>query len=104
MLRGSQGISVEKSPSSSTALDNESFGDPIDALIRQLKMKVVNVDLFHTIKDNPTIIYEIKALLKQLSCLDAPDSILFFVLDFEPFLEQTAQNVKLKKEYAKRLK
>lgn len=61
------------------------------------------MDLFHTIEDNPTIIYEIKTLLKQVNNPKTPDYIASFILDFEPFLEQTAKNVRLKKESACRL-
>lgn len=50
-----------------------------------------------TVENKPTFIYEIKALLKQLNHPRAPDSIVGFLLDFEPFLEKNAKNVKIKK-------
>lgn len=68
-----------------------------------MKANIIDVDLFHTIKDNPTIIYEIKTLLKKVNNPKTPDYIAGFILDFEPFLEQTAKNVRLKKEFACRL-
>lgn len=69
-----------------------------------MKTKIVDMDLYQTIKDNPAIIYEIKALLKQLNNPDSPNSIVVFIIEFEPFLEQPIQNIKIKKEYANRLK
>lgn len=62
------------------------------------------MDLFQAIEDNHVFSYEIKALLKQLNNLDSPDSIVGFILEFEPFLEQTAQNIKMKKMHVNRLK
>lgn len=68
-----------------------------------LKANIIDANLFPTIKDNPTIIYEIKTLLKQVNNLETPDYIAGFILDFELFLEQTAKNVRLKKESTCRL-
>lgn len=48
--------------------------------------------------------YEIKALVKQMNSPSIPYFILLFILKFEPFLEQTTQNFKLKKESDDRLK
>lgn len=62
------------------------------------------MDLFYTIEDNHIIVYEIKALLKQLNNSDSHDSIANFILEFKPFLEKTAQNIKMKKEFVNRLK
>lgn len=42
--------------------------------------------------------------MKQLNSLNSPDSIVRFILEFEPFLEKTAQNIKLKQESANKLK
>lgn len=42
----SQGISIKKPPSSSTGLGSEPFGNTLAMLIQQLKMKIVEVDLF----------------------------------------------------------
>lgn len=100
MIMDSQRIIVERSPSSQTTTSHEPSGESFDALIQQLKMKIVDVNLLHTIEDNPTSIYEIKAFLKQLNNPDTPDSIMGFLLEFEPFLKKTSQNVKLKKESA----
>lgn len=86
----SQGISIEKSPSFSNASESEPSRNPFVALIQKLKMKFVNVNLFQTIEGNLVVVYEIKALLKQLHNPDSPDSIVDFILEFEPFVEQIA--------------
>lgn len=59
------------------------------------------MDLIKTIKDNLVVIYDIKGLLTQLNKPEVPDSIVSFILNFELFLDQTAQNARLKKESAK---
>lgn len=43
-----------------------------------MKTKIVDMDLFQTIEDISTTIYEIKALLKQLNSSDSPNSIISY--------------------------
>lgn len=59
--------------------------------------------LFQAIKDNLVVLYEIKGFLAQLNKPEATDFIAIFILDLKLFLEQTVQNVRLKKEFANRL-
>lgn len=63
-------------------------------------MKIFSVDLFQTIEDNPIVIYKIEALLKQQNNPNSPNSLVGFILEFEPFLKKTAQNIQMKKKYA----
>lgn len=72
--------------------------------VQQLKAKVSEVDLFQSIEDNHVVVNDIKTLLKQLNSPNSPDYIVSFILKFESILEQTTQNIKLKKKSTKRLK
>lgn len=100
----SQGILVEKSPSSSTTSGNDPSGNAYVAMVQQLKAKVFDVDLLQTIKDDHVISYEIKNLLKYLNNPYLPNSTFNLILEFESFLDQIAQNIKMKKESAKKIK
>lgn len=59
--------------------------------------------LIQTIEDNHDALIEVNGLLSKLNKPEAPDSIVNFVLDFEPYLEQNTQISRLKKESASRL-
>lgn len=61
------------------------------------------MDLIQTMEDNPIAIFKVKGLLSNPNKPKTPGSIVDFVLDFEPFLEQTTQVFNLKKEYASNL-
>lgn len=61
------------------------------------------MDLVQNLEDNLATIFEVKGLLSQLNKLEEPDSINNFVLDFDPFLEQIAQVVNLKRESSSNL-
>lgn len=61
------------------------------------------MDLFQTIRENLAALYDIKGLQTRLKKPKPPNSIVSFILDFEPFLEQTIQNVRLKERFASML-
>ncbi|KAL5096342.1 hypothetical protein RYX36_000669 [Vicia faba] len=100
-LMSSLGVSVEKYPSSSTASGNEPYDNSSSMSVQQLKMKDFNVDILQT---NPSVVSDIKAMLKQLNNHDLLDSVVGFILNFEPSLDQTSQALKLKKESLRKLK
>lgn len=58
------------------------------------------MDLIQIIEDNLASLFEVEGLLSKLNKPDVSDSIVNFVPYFEPFLKQTAQIIKLKKESA----
>lgn len=72
-------------------------------MFQHLREKLVNMHLIQTIEDNHGALFEVKGFLSKLKKPEAHDSIVNFVLDFEPYLEQTTQISRLKKESASRL-
>lgn len=96
-LINSQETLAYKSPASSEACTNiPSY--VFAELFQQLKSKLVDMDLIQTIENNPATIFEIKGFLSKLNIPEAPEYIVNFVLDFEPFLKQIAQVVNPIKE------
>jgi hypothetical protein len=83
LLMLSKGTS-DKSPSVSTTSSGDLFGNSKDPLIRELLLKVLNVDLFREIEQDPNLIYEIKALLKKPNSLVSSESIVCFILQLDP--------------------
>jgi hypothetical protein len=74
----------DKSPSVSTTSGGDLFGNSKDELIRELLLKVLNVDLFREIEQDPNLIYEIMALLKKPNSLVSSESIVCFILQLDP--------------------
>jgi len=50
------------------------------------------VDLFQAVKQDPTIVYEIKALLQKLNTPDSGDLVVGFILECEPLLDQVVKD------------
>jgi chromosome segregation ATPase len=101
LIMSSRGLS-EKSPSISTA-SGAASETSIDVLILELKERVLNVDLFEEIEQNPNMIYEIKALLRKLNTPRSDDSLLSFVSAFEPLLDQFFRELQSITEAANKL-
>lgn len=49
------------------------------------------MDLIQTIEDKPIALFEMQGLLSKLNKQETLDSIVDFVMDFEPFLRQTVE-------------
>lgn len=76
----------------------EASSDMFIELFQQLKSKVVDMDLIHTMEGNDTSIFEVNGFLSKMNKPEGLNSIIDFVLDLEDFLEQTAQVINLKRE------
>lgn len=68
----------------------------VNMLFEQLKPHVFGVDLFKAIKKDTFIEFDIRHLLKQLGNHKLPDSLIQFMLDFEPFFDHICMDVRLK--------
>lgn len=64
----SQVIYVDKSPSFSTTSGHDLSSDSSSMLVQQLRANVFDVGLFQSIEYNYVAEYDIKTLLKQVSC------------------------------------
>lgn len=81
-----------KSQGSSTTFGGEPSGNSKDMLIQELQAKILYVDLFQAIEQDPTIVYEIKALMQKLNSPNSGDSIDGFILEYDPLLKQVAKD------------
>jgi hypothetical protein len=93
----------DKSPSVSTTSGGDLFGNSKDELIRELLLKVLNVDLFREIEQDPNLIYEIMALLKKPNSLVSSESIVCFILQLDPLLDQFGRDLQKNQETLNRL-
>ena len=82
---------------------SEPFVSSKENLLRDLQTKILNIDLFQVIEENPNAAYEMKALLKKLNTLESKDSIIGFILEFEPLLERIVNDYRTKQENSNRL-
>lgn len=59
-------------------------------LIQELQAKIMYVDLFQAIEQDHTIVYEIKVFMQKLNSPNSEDSIVGFILEYDPLLKQVA--------------
>jgi hypothetical protein len=82
------------------------FESPHDGLLQQLREKVLNVDLFQVLQENSNIGLELTALVKTLSNSQESAtnaSLLAFLVEFAPLLEQITQLLYNKQQLAQRI-
>jgi len=101
-MMSSRGATSFDMPQSSSSM-SEPFVSSKENLLRDLQTKILNIDLFQVIEENPNAAYEMKALLKKLNTLESKDSIIGFILEFEPLLERIVNDYRTKQENSNRL-
>ena len=80
MMRSRGETSFDMPQSSSTT--SEPSASSKENLLQDLQTKILNIDLFQVIEENPNVTYEMKALLKKLNTPESEDSIIGFILEF----------------------
>lgn len=85
-----RGSSTEKSISASTASGDM---DPNDALLRKLKAKFFDADLFQVLKSNNLAIYDLRALLKQVDLLSVTPEVAEMVTELGLMVENVSNEL-----------
>lgn len=81
----------DKSQGSLTTSCGEPSGNSKHMLIQELQAKILYVDLFQAVKQDLIIVYYIKAMLQKLNTPNSGDSIVGFILEYDPPLETSWQ-------------
>lgn len=89
--------STESKPSASTASVGDISISPHDALIRDLRAHILEVDLFGAIEADHVLAFKIKDLLHKLNIPESTDSLIGFIVEFEPLLDQISKDIQKKK-------
>lgn len=85
-----RGSSTKKSVSTSTASGNL---DPNNALLKKLKAKFFDVDLFQVLKNNNLAIYDLRDLLEQVDLLSITPEIVEMVTELGLMVESVSNEL-----------
>ncbi|CAI8613874.1 unnamed protein product [Vicia faba] len=92
------GTSTNKCSSSSIVSGRVSSVEPLEDVLRQLRAKLLSVDLFNMLVTDSMFCYGLKGLLKKVYLLTVPHYILRFVVEFTPFLDQIIADIARKND------
>lgn len=87
--------SSERSVSTSTAFEDESFSRPVNEALLKIKEKIFKGDLFLLSLADPSAPLSLKALLSQVNLLDVSSEVANTILELDTMIEQVVKDNKL---------